>query len=245
MKSRSSYTGILYAIILGATFTIIALWTKPHLDGVPWYLFSSLHRLVYGLAALFLFCRLYTKKPGEIFHLQNIKTALLAGSGFILYLLYYIITLFLGIDHIEELTFPLVFSHLFLQQITTGFFEEMTYRGLVLEGYFLQENKTLKAELIYAFASYLLFGLAHISGGLYNFVFTGILGFSFTVIYLRSHNILIPMGLHFLYDVFANMNDYIRYNDSTIFQSFNTAFPVIVAVMFLLSFCILIKYREL
>lgn len=198
MKSRSSYTGILYAIILGTTFTIIALWTKSHLDGIPWYLFSSLHHLIYGLAALFLFCRLYTKKPGEVFHLQNRKAALVAGSGFILYLLYYIITLFLGIDHIEALTFPLVFSHLFLQQITTGFFEEMTYRGLVLEGYFLQENKTLKAELIYAFASFLLFGLAHISGGLYSFVFTGILGFSFAAIYLKSHNILIPMGLHFL-----------------------------------------------
>lgn len=85
-----------------------------------------------------------------------------------------------------------------MQQITTGFFEEMTYRGLVLEGYFLQENKTLKPGLIYAFASFLLFGLAHISGGLYSFVFTGILGFSFAVIYLRFHNILIPMGLHFL-----------------------------------------------
>lgn len=70
-----------------------------------------------------------------------------------------------------------------------------SYTGIL---YAIILGATFTIELIYAFASFLLFGLAQINGGLYGFVFTGILGFSFAVIYLKSHNIVIPMGLHFL-----------------------------------------------
>ena len=60
---------------------------------------------------------------------------------------------------------PLFISHLLLQQITTGFYEEIAFRGLFLEGYFQQENRDWKRRLLYASSSFILFGFAHIIKG--------------------------------------------------------------------------------
>ena len=50
----------------------------------------------------------------------------------------------------------IIFSivHVFLQQITTGFYEEIVYRGLILGGYFEQEDRSWKKRMVYAFVSF-------------------------------------------------------------------------------------------
>lgn len=242
MKCNRKYVGILYAIVINIVFLIIAYGCRPLFDGVAWYLFSSAQRLIFGCVAVGIFCKLYNRNMGQVFTLKNSKTALVAGSGFLIYFVYYVITLGLGIEKIVGLTLPLIISRLFLQQITTGLYEEIVCRGLVLEGYYEQEKRTWKKRLFYAACSFLIFGASHLIGGnLYTFVFTGMIGFSFATIYLKSHNILIPMLLHFVYDIFANMSNYVSFNTSVLFRSINSVFDIVVAFMFVISFVALVK----
>lgn len=245
MKYNKKYIGVVYAVIIGVLFLLIALWGRNFFNGVVWYLFSSVQRLIFGVIATMIFCRLYNKNVRQIFNFHNWKSALIAGSGFLIYAIYYAATISLGIDNIVGLTIPLIVSQIFLQQITTGFYEEIVYRGFVLEGYFEQENKDWKQRLLYASLSFCLFGLIHIvDGDLYTFFFTGILGFAFATIYIKSHNIFIPMIFHFVYDIFANMNSYIEYKSTIIFNSLNSIFDIIVAIMFIVSIIILVKENK-
>jgi len=157
-----------------------------------------------------------------------------------------VITLGLGIEKIVGLTFPLVISALLLQ-ITTGLYEEIVYRGLMLEGYFEQEKRDWKKRLFYAFCSFLIFGASHlinVNGNLYRFVFTGIIGFSFATIYLKSHNILVPMLLHSVYDIFADLSKCVSFNNSVLFRSINSVFDVVVGVMFVISLIVLVKEQK-
>lgn len=232
MKKGKRYFGITVAALLAAAFVAVALMLKkaPVLEGAFWYLASSVQRLLFALLALLAFMALYKKKPEDIFHVRNLQTGLAAGKGFEIFFLFYFLMILVGMESLKDLPVEIILSQLLLQQLTTAVWEELAFRGLVLEGYFHQENKTAKMRLLYASVSFVLFGLIHVVdcdsvwSALYQFAFTGIIGFSFAVIYLRSHNILIPMVFHFCYDFFANLAEYVQWKESTVVTVLNYLF---------------------
>lgn len=237
------YTGILWSILFNAIFVILSLIGLQFLEGISWFLYSSILRIVFGVIILFAIKRIYGKSVKEIINLHNWKSALIAGIGFLIYFIYYIILFLTGIKNIVGLSIGLLISQVFLQQFATGFYEELSYRFLILEGFFYQTNKSVIVKLLYAAISFVLFGVVHVVTGwsLYTFIFTGIIGFAFATVYLISRNILIPMLLHFVYDVLANLSSYIEWNNSSVFNALNFIFEVMLGVMLIISFILLIK----
>lgn len=236
------YTGILLAIIVGTIFILISLGVMNLLSGVPWYLFSSALRIIFGVVILILVKKIYGKSPKEMLAFSNVKVAIISSIGFLLYFAYYLIDVSVGFKSFVGLSAGLFISRILLQQITTGFYEELNYRVLVLEGY-NYGKKSIGRKVAYASLSFVIFGLLHVVTGwnTYTFLQTGAIGFAFAVIYLNSGNIIIPMILHFVYDIFANLAGYIEWNDSELFNNINSVFEVVIIIMFISSLVLLFK----
>lgn len=238
---NKKYSGILWAIVVASVFVTISLFGIQFLSGTSWFVFSSILRFVFGFFILFIVKKLYDTPIKKVLSIKGSKKALIAGSGFIIFLLYYLIVWCSGIKSITGLTIGLLISRVILQQIATGFYEELNYRFLILEGYFYSVQN-IKNKLMYGFISFLLFGAVHVVNGwsTYRFLQTGVIGFAFAVMYLKSRNIVVPMVLHFIYDVFANLAGYIEWNNSTLFINMNSLFDIMLMIMFVISFIILL-----
>ncbi|MCR5121651.1 MAG: CPBP family intramembrane metalloprotease [Ruminococcus sp.] len=234
--------GIVWAVIIEAAFAGISLTVANFLSGVSWFIFSSVLRIVFGIAILKLIGKVFGKPPKELFAFCNTRTAVISGMGFLLYFVYYLIAYAAGFERFTEISAGIVFGRIFLQQIATGFYEEMHYRALILEGY-NYGKKNVGRKIIYALISFVLFGSIHVLTGwdTYTFLRTGAIGFAFAAIYLNSGNIIIPMILHFVYDIFPNLSGYIKWNDSELFTELNDFFAAALLVMFIVSFVLLFK----
>lgn len=194
------------------------------------------------MPALMLMCKTYERRGTEILAPRQNKLALRAGAGFGIFFLYYLILYAVGFGQIVGLSFGIVVSRIFLQQLTTGFYEELVFRGLVLEGYFHQDRKTWQIRLLYAAISFLLFGAIHVITGwdLWRFLLTGMIGFAFATIYLQSRNLILPMILHFVYDIFANLAGYVQWKDTALFMNLSGCFEIMQIVMLVVSIVILV-----
>lgn len=239
---NKQYSGILWAIFVASLFVIISLLGTHFFNRTLWYFFSTTLRFAFGFIILLIAKKLYGSPIKQLLSIKGSKMALIAGSGFLFFLLYYIILWCLGIKSIKGLTIGILISRIILQQIATGFYEELNYRFLIAEGYFYGP-RSIKNKLMYGFISFFLFATVHIVDGwsTSRFLLTGSIGFAFVVIYLRSRNIVIPMVLHFIYDVFANLADYIKWNNSTLFVNMNSLSDISLIIMFVTSAIMLLK----
>lgn len=243
--------GILLCIIFYICFMAIALVAKPYLDGADWYLFSSFQRIVFGLAELAIFIKIFHReKWTDVINTVHFKDGIHAGSGLILYTIMVVVVLSVGIRSLTDTTFLILFSCLILQQAATGFWEELTFRAFLLEGYANKDKKNWLCRLIYAGISFFIFGFIHaverdsFKDALDIFLVTGIFGFVCAAIYLYSHNILVPMLLHFVYDIPANFQQFAAAwnEESRLFYVLNNYVLIAVYIlMFIISIVFVIK----
>lgn len=243
--------GIILCILFLISFIFIVVIVSPYLNGASWYFFSSFQRIIFGLIELYIFIKIFHKERWQdVINFRHFKPALIAGSGIILYTIFMITLIIIGVDSLKETTLSLLFLQLIAQQATTGFWEELTCRAFVLEGYFKKMKKTWLKRLVYACITFIIFGLSHalnvtnMTFSLNRFVFTGTIGFAYAAIYLYSHNILVPMLLHFIYDIPANFFGYVEiWNyDNKLFKILNNyGFDVGLILIMVISLIFIIK----
>ena len=216
-------TGIVLCVVFWLVFLRLALLLGSYFDGAYWYCVSSAQRLVFFVIELWIFVKLFKKDSvREVLHLHNFKEGVICGFGVIVYIVFYLITYCLiGAKSWISTTLPIILSCLFLQQFTTGLWEELTFRAFLCEGYYQGTKRTAGRRLLYAGLSFFVFGLAHaiesssLNQAIYRFFITGVWGFTFAMVYLHTHNILASAFLHFFSDIFLNLNGFIaEWNDS-------------------------------
>lgn len=242
---NKKYCGVLWHFLFAGLFIGISLIGMQFLEGIAWNLFSSFLRAVFGIAILMLASKLFEKKLTELLKMQNTKTALIAGLGFLIYFVYYIIVVISGFGKIAGLTIGYFISKAIIQQITTGFYEELNYRLLLMEGLNYTRNTPLH-KLLYVFGGTILFGLLHCVTGwnTSTFLQTGAIGFAFAVMFVKSGNIILPMIFHFLYDVIAVTTPYIEWDHNPFFDNISYIFDDIVIVMFVVSLIMLFVVKD-
>lgn len=215
--------GIVFCIIFYSIFIVVTNVSRSYFDGAYWYIVNSIQRMLFGMIELFVFMKIYKKeKLTDIIHFKNFKYGFSASIGMFLYLPFEIITYYIiGAKEWLNTTFPIAVSCLLFQQFATGFWEELTFRAFVCEGYYQRKTVTAKNRLVYSFISFLLFGITHaiecgtLEIAIYRFISTGIWGFAFASIYLYTHNILVAMFMHFFTDIFLNVPVFIaEWNNS-------------------------------
>lgn len=220
MKKIKAYLyrdiGIILCVLFYISFMAVARIARPHLDGAGWYFFSSMQRGLFGLAELAVFIKLFHKgKWTNVISFTHFKDGIFAGSGLIVYTVLLAAAIAAGAGAMIDTTFAIVFSCLICQQLTTGFWEELTFRAFLLEGYANKTNRNRWCRLAYAGISFVVFGLIHavecgsFADAVDKFLTTGAFGFAFAAVYLYSHNILVPMLLHFIYDIPANFQQFV------------------------------------
>ena len=239
--SNKKFSGYIWHILFAGVFITLSLIFIEYTQGVTWYLISSTLRIIFGIAILIVSSKLFERKPADILSFRNTKEAIFAGAGFCLFFLYYLIIFASGFSRITGLTAGVLLTKIILQQATTGFYEELNYRFLLLEGLKYTKNKT-GTKLIYVLISSVLFGLLHCVTEWNTFTFfqTGAIGFAFAVIFVKSGNIVVPMISHFIYDIFARTAPYVEWNHNPVFDNMNSIFGIMLAVMVVISAVILI-----
>ncbi len=238
---NKKYSGFIWHILFAGLFIGLSLFFIEYTSGVTWYLISSSLRIIFGAAILIVSSKLFERKPADILSFSKTKEAIFAGAGFLLFFLYYLILVASGLGKITGLTTAVLLSKIILQQAATGFYEELNYRFLLLEELKYTKNN-VGMKLLYVMISTILFGLLHCVTGwnTYTFFQTGAIGFAFAVIFVRSGNIVVPMILHFIYDIFAKTAVYIEWNHNPVFDNMNSIFEIMLAVMVVISAVILI-----
>lgn len=96
------FSGILWAVVLGAAFLMLSILIVNFVSGIPWYLLSSMLRAAFGVIILMLGTRLYGKTTREILSLHNSKIAILSGLGFLVFLLCYVAAVYVDAGEFQQ-----------------------------------------------------------------------------------------------------------------------------------------------
>ena len=235
------YSGFIWHLLFAGVFIGLSFLGWHFTEGVTWFLISSFLRLVFGIAILFTASKLYGRKPSDILSFKGSGKALVYGAGLTLFFLYVVIQVIAGVGVIVGLTTGIFISRVILQQVTTGFYEEINFRFLMLEGLKHTKNN-IWLRLIYIFVSSVLFGLLHCisAWSAITFLKFSAMGVGLAVMFVLSDNIVIPMVIHLLYNLVFHISVFVDWNINPVYIFTGRAFEAALIIMVVISLVILV-----
>ena len=137
MKMFKRIIGILLAILFLVLFDLVAGRIQNNFDGAPGYVAKSIQRIVFFAVELIIFVKLYRKESiRSVINMEGFRKAVPAYIAMLLYIVFDVLTYaIIGAKSWLNTTVPIVVSCLFLMQLATGLWEELTFRAFVCEGY--------------------------------------------------------------------------------------------------------------
>ena len=254
---RRRYIGIFYTILFLLGLEIVSgvienlvlnqMGITEEKDQLGYLLYEIIHRVLYGVIAVVFVKKLYNRSVSDIFSLNNSKKALRMAAGLFIFWIGLIIVNGIGCDfryfRAPGLTVPLLLLEIVLLPLAVGFFEEILFRGFMLDGYFFCKKQSRKNRLIYAMINAVFFGVLHYTDGeMIRVLLAGAIGFVFTTIYLKTRNLVIPMLLHTVHDMYTfYCGNYLVYNWTPKKIEFNNTMHIVLPIVcFVVSLVILL-----
>ena len=262
---------LMLVVFLDVVFTLVILpkgiaWGFSHVgikldsnDLVTKYSMGIICRLL-GVAVLF----------PVLSHLSNMQifTYRMDKTCFVLSWLYFVyIAANLEIDGVTQAT-PWLFLLMILQCFAIGFYEEILFRGVLLQQFIELFGKSHRRINCAVFASSLIFGLTHLinfrtgasaAAVLTQVGYTFIIGVFFSALLLRTNwNLLWCVIVHSLYDMAAGFGDFaVQQTTKEVIANHNTPgvgaylinlclfIPLLLYAMFLLRREASLKQRKI
>ena len=213
-------------------------------------LYEIVHRVLYGVVTVAFVKRLYRRSVSEIFHLDNSKKAMWAAAGEVILLAGLIVVDGVGCDfryfHAPNLTVALLLLEIILYPLAVGFFEEILFRGFMLDGYFRCKKQSRMNRLVYAIIGTVFFGVLHYTEGEpIRILLAGAAGLAFTTIYLKTRNLVIPMLVHAVHDMIAfYCGNYLVYNWTPTKIEFNNSMLIVLPIVSIVVSLVILLWEK-
>ena len=259
-EKRRRYIGFFYAFLLFFAFDTVS-WLVENLvldkigiteegNQLVYLLYEIVHRVLYGVVTVVFVKKLYRRSVSEIFHLDNSKNAMRAAAGEFVFLAGLIVVDGVGCDfryfHVPNLTVPLLLLEIVLYPLVIGFFEEILFRGFMLDGYFHCKKQSRMNRLVYAIIGTVFFGVIHYTEGEpIRILLAGAGGFAFTTIYLKTRNLVISMLVHAVHDMISfYCGNYLVYHWTPTKIEFNNNMHIVLPIVCIVVSLVILLWEK-
>lgn len=217
MKKYNMLSGILLGLIFPCLLFFLLIPSRYFNTSSTQIAISALIKLSFGAAELIFFIFLFDKKHiKNVINFNNSNKALIVSIPWLLPISYALLYIVFFCKGFSRLNFWLIMS-IILQQLATGFWEELTFRGYFMQGFIDKYPYRLGYRILCCLLAGAVFGAGHtfecssLHEAIYRFTTLSIMGISFASIFLYSKNLLFPMIIHAIYDLTASFIQYADY----------------------------------
>ena len=134
-----------------------------------------------------------------VFSPVNSRKALVASIPIITWILATSIHFF-NIAELNRAFMPMI-PAIILFDSMNGIYEEVLFRGLLMAAMLYYFGNTTRGRLAILFFNAAIFGLIHISDGIFAVFITFLIGLGFASIYMYSNNLLVLIVIHALWNI--------------------------------------------
>ncbi len=231
-------------LLLGVFFGVSLIGSKLIQNEIIWIYVSGGLRLLTGIAAAVIFSLLFGKERlRETLGTKGIGKGLLSAVPLMLFSAMCLAVFFIGLKRFTADNIWGFVGDVFLITLMTSFFEEMVFRGLMIEGYFHIRHQNRITGIAFALFSAVIFVVCHTSyyGSPSDLLNLFALGFSLAVVFMCSRNILLCTMLHYLYDIAVCLIKYGENENSSlrlwIYLSLDLIYLLMAVVAIIIILC--------